>query len=297
MGGIFSPHVFLKKLAALKLFIYLCKKKDMKEKLEEIKKEYLSVNEKAKALLKAYSEELNSYFDIVFPKVDGCRFDISANQYKVDIRLSSNVGLMVGREMGTVNLTTKVLYGDTPQGVELSFSVSSINPEKDFEFMGLYYIGRISKTIFEYKNTIESDVYQILLKHYDRITEFMIKNSSLHTQLDRERTEISKKVASEIIKGMKSEPLIVKDFMEKWCSKVENPHFTLKTLKLNTRTNRLQEHLKYTMESFLEAKIIESRSKAYRLELKAVSGVCFDDMYVKEEDLVREISRNVYFAL
>ena len=265
----------------------------MKEKLEEIKKEYISVNEKAKALLKAYSEELNSYFDIIFPKVDGCRFDISANQYRVDIRLSSNVG----REMGTVNLTTKVLYGETPQGVELSFSVSSINPEKDFEFMGLYYIGRISKTIFEYKNTIESDVYQILLKHYDRITEFMIKNSSLHTQLDRERTEISKKVASEIIKGMKSEPLIVKDFMEKWCSKVENPHFTLKTFKLNTWTKRLQEHLKYTMESFLEAKIIESRSKAYRLELKAVSGVCFDDMYVKEEDLIREISRNVYFAL
>ena len=277
----------------MKLFIYLCKKKDMKEKLEEIKKEYISVNEKAKALLKAYSEELNSYFDIIFPKVDGCRFDISANQYRVDIRLSSNVG----REMGTVNLTTKVLYGETPQGVELSFSVSSINPEKDFEFMGLYYIGRISKTIFEYKNTIESDVYQILLKHYDRITEFMIKNSSLHTQLDRERTEISKKVASEIIKGMKSEPLIVKDFMEKWCSKVENPHFTLKTFKLNTWTKRLQEHLKYTMESFLEAKIIESRSKAYRLELKAVSGVCFDDMYVKEEDLIREISRNVYFAL
>ena len=269
----------------------------MKEKLEELKKEYLSVNQQAKALLKAYSEDLNSYFDIIFPKVEECRFDISANQNRVDIRLSSNKSLMVGRQMGTVTLTTKVLYGEAPQGVELSFSVSSINPEKDFEFMGLYYIGLISKTIFEYKNTIESDVHQILLKHYDVITEFMVKDSSLHTQLDRERTEISKKVASEIIKGMKSEPLIVKDFMEKWCSKVENPHFTLKTFKLNTRTNRLQEHVKYTMESFVEVKIVESRSKAYRLELKAVSGVCFDDMYVKEEDLVREISRNVYFAL
>jgi hypothetical protein len=284
---------FFKKLAALKLFIYLCKKKDMKEKLEQLKKEYISVNEQAKDLLKAYSEELNSYFNIVFPKVEGCRFDISANQYRVDIRLSSNVG----REMGTVRLTTKVLYGETPKGVELSFSVSSINPEKDFEFMGLYYIGLISKTIFELKKTIELDVCEIFLKHYDGISEFLAKNSSLHTQLDRERTEISKKVASEIIKGMKSEPLIVKDFMEKWCDKVENPDFTLKTFKLNTRTNRLQEHLKYTMESFLEAKIVESRSKAYRLELKAVSGVYFDDMYVKEEDLLREISRNVYLAL